>query len=76
MKKERNSWTENVLTVGKHRMGGRESQGVRDGHVHTGIFKMDNQQRPTIQHMELCSVYVVAQMGGEFGGDGCMNTYD
>ena len=23
---------------------------------HTGIFKMDNQQRPTVQHMELCSV--------------------
>ena len=35
--------------------GGKESQGVRDGHVHTGIFKMDNQQRPTVQHTELCS---------------------
>ena len=24
--------------------------------VHTAIFKMDNQQGPTVQHMEFCSV--------------------
>ena len=35
---------------------GRDSQGVWDGHVHTAIFKMDNQQGPTVQHRELCSV--------------------
>ena len=26
----------------------RDSQGVWDGHVHTDVFKMDNQQRPTV----------------------------
>ena len=28
----------------KPRVGGRDSQGVWDGHVHGAIFKMDNQQ--------------------------------
>ena len=27
---------------------GEKGQGVRDGHVHTVIFKMDNQQTPTV----------------------------
>ena len=31
-------------------------QGVWDGHVHTAISKMDNQQAPAIQHRELCSI--------------------
>ena len=34
-------------------MGKRDSQGVGDGHVHTTIFKMDNQQGPTVKHREL-----------------------
>ena len=25
-------------------------------HVHAAVFKTDNQQRPPVQHMELCSV--------------------
>ena len=37
-------------------MGGRDSLRVWDGHVHTAIFKMDNQQGPTVQHRELCSM--------------------
>ena len=37
-------------------MGGRDSYGVWDGHVHTAIFKMDNQQGPTVLHRELGSV--------------------
>ena len=37
------------------RMGGKNSQGFGDQHVHTSIFKMDNQQGPTVQHRELCS---------------------
>ena len=37
-------------------MWGRDSWGVWDGHVHTALFKMDNQQGPTIEHMELCSM--------------------
>ena len=31
------------------------------------MFKMDNQQGPTVQHMELCSMFMAAWMGGEFG---------
>ena len=38
------------------RMGGRDNQGVWDRHVHTAIFKMDNQQGPTVEHRELCSM--------------------
>ena len=30
--------------------------GLQDGHVHTVIFKMDNQQRPIVYHRELCSM--------------------
>ena len=30
------------------RMRGRDSWGVWDGHVHTAIFKMDNQQGPAV----------------------------
>ena len=33
-----------------------QALGVWDKHVHTAIFKMDNQQGTTIWHMELCSV--------------------
>ena len=28
----------------------------QNGHAYTAIFKMDNQQGPTLWHMELCSV--------------------
>ena len=35
---------------------GRDSWGVLEGHVHTAICKMDNQQGPIVQHMELCSM--------------------
>ena len=31
--------------VEEEKIGGRDSQGVWDGHVHTAIFKMDNQKR-------------------------------
>ena len=32
-------------------MGGR--QDIRDGHVHTAIFTMDNHQGPTEQHVHM-----------------------
>ena len=35
---------------------GRDSQGVWDGHGHTGVFNMENQQGPAGQHRELCSI--------------------
>ena len=38
------------------RIGGRDSQGVWDGHVHTALFKMDNREGPTVWHRELCSM--------------------
>ena len=31
-------------------------EGFWDSHVHTAIFKMDNQHGPIAQHMELCSM--------------------
>ena len=36
--------------------GRRDSWGLWEGHVHTAIFKMDNQQRPPAWHMLLCSM--------------------
>ena len=47
---------ENELMVTGGKMGGRDSQGVWDRRVHTAIFKMDNQQGPTLWHRELCSM--------------------
>ena len=37
-------------------MGGRDRQGVWDGHVHTALSEMDNQQGLTVQHRELYSM--------------------
>ena len=37
-------------------LGGSDTQGLRESHVHTEIFKMDNQKRPIVQYMELCSM--------------------
>ena len=46
------TWRTNLVWL----LRGRDSQGVWDGHVHSAVFKMDNQQGPTGQHKELCSV--------------------
>ena len=35
---------------------GRNSYRLWEGHIHSAIFKMDNQQKPILLHMELCSV--------------------
>ena len=35
---------------------GRDSQGAWDGHGHTAVFNMENQQGPAVQHRELCSI--------------------
>ena len=43
-----------MVTRGKD--GGRESQGVWDGHGHTAVFNMENQQGPAVQPRELCSM--------------------
>ena len=56
--------------------GGRQRDSAIHTHApiltqtpHTAIFKMDNQQVSTVQHMELSQSYVAAWMGGEFGGE-------
>jgi len=51
---ENDSQTEKKLIEGGGG-GGGDSYGVWDGHVHTAIFKMGNQQGPIVQHKELCS---------------------
>ena len=43
---------ENGLKVAE----GRDRQGVWEGHAHAAVFKMDNQQGPPVQHVELHSV--------------------
>ena len=41
------------MGYGCHGKGGeKDSQGVWNGHVHTAVFKMDNQQGPTVHHRE------------------------
>ena len=59
--------------VAKGKDGGKDSECIWDGHEHTAIFKMDNQQGPTVQHRELCST-----LCGNLDGRGCrvrMDTY-
>ena len=53
------------------RMGGKNSQGFGDQHVHTAIFKIYNQQGPTVQHRKLCS-----QLHGNLDGKGVWSTMD
>ena len=36
---------------------------VWDRHVHTAVFKVDNQQGPTVWHKELCSMLSGSQDG-------------
>ena len=42
--------------AGGRRVRGKPKLGVWDGHIHTAIFKIDNQKGHTVQHRELCSV--------------------
>ena len=44
------------LTNLENSCGGRDSEEIWEGHVHNAILKMDNQQGPTEQQMELCSM--------------------
>ena len=58
--------------------GGRDSQGVWDGHGHTTVFNMENQQGPAGQHRELCSVLCNNLMvpGGKDGGRDSQGVWD
>ena len=51
--------------------GGGDSQGVWDGHAHTAVFNMENQQGPTGQHRDLCPVTC-----GSLGGRGAWGRRD
>ena len=58
-------------------MGERDSQGVWDGNVHIATFKMSNQQRPIVQHMDLCWMLCGSLDGrGVWGENGYMDRYD
>ena len=49
---------ENKLMVTRGRgRGGRDILGVWGGHVHTIVYKIDNQQGLTVYHRELCSTF-------------------
>ena len=50
-------------------MGEGDSKGVWDGHVHTAVFKMDNQRGLTVQHMELSAM-------DQPGWEGCWGEMD
>ena len=52
----RNRLSENEVIVARGKDGERDSQGVWDGHGHTAVFNMENQQGPAVQHRELCSI--------------------
>ena len=48
--------TERLHFTPRGKDGGRDSQGVWDGHGHTAAFNMENQQGPAVQHKRLCSI--------------------
>ena len=57
-------------------LGGRDSYGVQDGCVHIATLKMDNQQGPTVQQKELCSVLCGSLDGREaWEENGYVNMY-
>ena len=45
--------------------GGRDKRRVGDQHIHSSIYKIDNQQGPTVQHRELYSIFCNNYMGKE-----------
>ena len=58
----------NNLMVTRGKDGGKDSQGVWDGHGHTAVFNMENQQGPAGQHRELCSLSCGSLDGRGVGG--------
>ena len=55
--------------VARGKAGERDSQGVCDGHVHTAIFKMDNQKDLLHSTGNSAQCYVTTWMEQEFGGE-------
>ena len=54
-KKQKQTHRYRKQTYGYQRRRGR--LGVWDCHVYTAMFKIDNQQGPTLQHREFCSIF-------------------
>ena len=82
-KQKRLTDLENELRIAEGRAGGWDSQGVWDQCVDSATFKMDNQQGPTVQRMELCPVFweqssvcnsemYLPGWEGSLGENGCM----
>ena len=57
-----------VARGGAGRMLGRDSKGVLDGHVHTALFKTDNQHGSTVWHQELYSMFCGSMHGRRVWG--------
>ena len=74
----RNRLSENEVIVARGKDGGRDSQGVWDGHGHTAVFNMENQQGPAGQHRELCSILCNNLMvtRGKDGGKDSQGVWD
>ena len=69
-KTDSRTWKTNFWLLGG-RLRGRDSKGVWDGHVHTTILEMNNQQGPPVWRMELCSM-----LCGSLGGRGVWERVD
>ena len=61
----------NNLMVTRGKNGGRDNQGVWDGHGHTAVFNMEKQQGPAGQHRELCLM-----LGASLDGRGVWGRMD
>ena len=53
----------------------RDIWGIWGQRAHTAVFKMDNQQGPTVQHGELCSVMRQPGWEGSLGENRPMDMY-
>ena len=56
MFKDKSKLSNEIMAAGGRGRGERYSWGVWDEHIHTAMFKMYNQQGPSVQYMEFCSV--------------------
>ena len=53
----------------------RDKLGVWDENIHTTVYKIDRQQGPTVQHVELCSALRGSLNGRGLGENGYMYMY-
>ena len=56
-------------------LGGRDSWGVWEQHIHTAIFKMDNQLGLPYSTGNSAQCYMASWMGGEFKKNGLVYIY-